>query len=162
MKISGHLAAVTGLLCTIAAAHAMTIKTPQSFAQAQKDGAYLFMHGHFGTKVHAPLTPQESFSDFGKTEGPRMTCATCHADGRTPGHLPSGRTIPSLANAAAIFPRVTADGHLRTLPEEIRHCVRTGIEGRAPSFGGPAMVDLEVYLASIAQGTPLTPNGAPH
>ncbi|MDA8361760.1 MAG: hypothetical protein M0Z44_07185 [Gammaproteobacteria bacterium] len=158
-RTTTRLAVATGLLCAIATAHALTIKTPTSFAQAAKDGGYLFMHGHFGTKVHAPLTTAQSFSDFGKTQGPRMTCATCHADGRTPGHLPSGRTIPSLAQAAALFPRVTANGTLRTLPAEIRHCVRSGIQGRVPSFGGPVMVDLEAYLASIARGTPLAPNG---
>ncbi len=162
MKITRRLVAATGLLCILGTAPALALKAPAPYAQAEKEGAYLFFHGHFGTRVHAPLTTAESFSAFGKTEGPRMSCATCHADGRTPGHLPNGQTIPSLANAAAIFPRVTGNGDLRTLPQEIRHCVRTGIHGQAPGYGGPALVDLEVYLATLARGKPLAPNGKPH
>ena len=158
MKLHARLAAIASLVSVLGAAHAMTVKMPRSFAQARKDGAYLFMHDHFGSQVRAPLSTAESFANFGKTEGPRMTCSTCHADGVAPGHLPNGSTVPSLKTAAAYFPRVVADGHLRTLAQEIRHCVRTGIKGRAPSIGGPAVVDLEAYLTSLAKGTPLAPN----
>ena len=46
------------------------------------------------------LYSHETFGGNGKT------CETCHVNGGVgPGKLPDGRSIPSLENAAAIFPR---------------------------------------------------------
>ena len=92
---------------------------------------------------------------------PRARSRTWAVRGRTRGQLPDGRHIPSLRNAAAVFPRYSAKSHrIVTLEDQIRHCVKDGIKGRAPAFHGATMVDLVSYLKSLATGRRMAIGGA--
>ena len=53
-------------------------------------------------------------------------CNTCHKGGGTiAGKLPNGKRIPSLSNAAAIFPRYDAKHHrVKTLLDQVQFCAR--------------------------------------
>lgn len=134
--------------------------------QAVHAGARLFQEAHFGGHLQAPLNADAAFagalSDHTPTPNTGITCATCHLHGgRTPGRLPDGRQIPSLRNAAAIFPRV-AHGRVVTLSHQIRHCVRQGLGGTAPAYGSTALLDLTAYLGALAHGQRIAIGARPH
>ena len=134
--------------------------------QAVHAGARLFQGAHFGGHLQVPLNAKAAFagalSDHVPTQNTGITCATCHLHGgRTSGRLPDGRQIPSLRNAAAIFPRV-AHGRVVTLSHQIRHCVRQGLGGTAPAYGGTALVDLTAYLGALAHGQRIAIGTRPH
>lgn len=134
--------------------------------QAVHAGARLFQEAHFGGHLQVPLNAHAAFasalSDHASTQNTGITCATCHLHGgRTAGRLPDGRQIPSLRNAAAIFPRF-AHGRVVTLSHQIRHCVRQGLGGTAPAYGGRALVDLVAYLGALAHGQRIAIGAPPH
>jgi len=96
---------------------------------------------------------------FGAASG--RVCNTCHlAGGTQPGKLPNGKAIPSLSNAAAIFPRVREQDHaLITLPDQIRSCVAGAIQGQPPEYGSETLNALVSYVTSLAQGRPIDMGG---
>ena len=95
--------------------------------------------------------------------GNGMTCQSCHVDGGVaPGKLPNGTAIPSLANAAAIFPRFNPRANkVVTLDDQVRNCIARALQGQPPAYGSEQLTQLVSYLASLAQGKPLDMNGKP-
>ena len=105
-----------------------------SIQQAVQQGSEIFANDHFGGAA---------------------TCETCHVNGgRTAGKLPNGKEIPSLAGAAAAFPRfVSKRQSVVTLSQQIARCIAGGVQGTAPAFGSPEMVNLETYITSLSKGS---------
>ncbi len=137
---------------------------PANLQKAVAAGARIFKDDSFGGHVSPVEDAARAFASMGgpKAGAPRyVTCATCHINGGlTRGRLANGKRIPSLRNAAAIFPRYNAKTHrMVTLEAQIRHCVRSGIKGRPPAYGGQTMADLMSYLGSIAEGQRITIGG---
>jgi thiosulfate dehydrogenase len=104
-----------------------------SIQQAVQKGAEIFSHEKFG--------------------GVR-TCETCHVNGgRTAGTLPNGAAVPSLAGAAAAFPKYSSRlQSVITLSRQLARCVTGGVQGKPPAFGSSEMVDLETYVTSLSKG----------
>jgi thiosulfate dehydrogenase len=102
------------------------------------------------------LFHHETFNGSGRV------CNTCHLEGGTrAGLLPNGEAIPSLRNAATIFPRVRERDHaLITLPDQIRGCVAGGLQGKPPEYGSEALNALASYVTSLSQGQPIDMGGA--
>lgn len=126
------------------AASAFAADTPdKALAQVVAKGADLYAHATFG--------------------GNGRTCESCHVGGgKVAGQLPNGRAIPSLANAAAIFPRFSRGaGQVVTLEGQIRQCIKGGLGGTAPQGGSPDLVALSAYLGSIAHGQAVEIGGTP-
>ena len=118
------------LLFTFPAALAADMQT--QLQSAAKQGKDIFMHPSFG--------------------GNGKACNSCHHDGGTgPGALPDGTPLPSLSNAAAIFPRLNKKGKLITLQDQVHNCVAGAIEGTPPAYDSDKMRLLVVYLTSLSQ-----------
>ncbi len=99
----------------------------------------------------------ETFGGNGKV------CESCHlGGGKLPGKLPDGKAIPSLANAAAIFPRIRArDNRLVTLPDQVVSCIGGALQGKAPAYGSAELNALVSYVTSLAQGKQIDMGGKP-
>ena len=95
-------------------------------------------------------------------EGNGRTCETCHKDGgKAPGQL-GDRKLPSLLNAAAIYPRFSPDaGKVITLEGQLRSCIKGGLAGTPPELGSPDLVAITAYLGSIAKGQRVEIGSAP-
>lgn len=94
--------------------------------------------------------------------GNGRACQSCHlGGGLKPGRLPNGKELPSLANAAAVFPRINRHGQLVTIQDQIHNCVAGAIEGTPPAYDSQEMRSLVVYLTSLSQGKPIDMNGRP-
>ncbi len=115
-------------------------ETPLEMAVAT--GAHLFATATFG--------------------GNGRTCETCHKDGgKAPGQL-GDRELPSLLNAAAIYPRFSRGAdRVVTLEGQVQSCIKGGLAGTPPELGSPDLVAITAYLGSIAKGQPLEIGGAP-
>jgi thiosulfate dehydrogenase len=111
--------------------------------QAVAQGKYLFSHETFG--------------------GSGKVCESCHlGGGKEAGRLPNGKAIPSLTNAAAIFPRFQQrTGKVITLTDQIRSCATNALEGTPPDYGSDKLNALASYITSLAQGKPLDMGGTP-
>ncbi len=142
--------ALTVVCASLGMVPAHAASHPQTFAAAVKAGQHIFMTDTFGSRERA-------------NNGVSMTCDTCHINGgRTMGRLPNGKRFPSLMNAVAIFPRYNPRMHkVITIETQIRACVKNGLMGHAPAYGSQTMTDLVSYLASIARGQRVEPNGMP-
>ena len=92
-----------------------------------------------------------------------MNCQSCHVDGGTgPGKLPNGTAIPSLSNAAAIFPRFNPRANkVVTLEDQLRNCIAGALQGKPPAYGSEQLTQLVSYVTSLAQGKPLDMDGKP-
>ncbi len=112
-------------------------------AQAVAQGKQMYMHDTFG--------------------GNGRVCNTCHlGGGREPGRLPDGTRIPSLTNAAAIFPRISRrNGQLLTLPDQVAHCIGGALRGNPPDYGSAQLNALVAYVTSLAEGKPIDMGGKP-
>ena len=90
-------------------------------------------------------------------------CQTCHlSGGMAPGRLPDGKAIPSLANAAAVFPLFKPrQGKVVTLSDQIRNCVGGALEGNPPAYGSDELNALVVYVTSLSQGKAIDMGGKP-
>jgi thiosulfate dehydrogenase len=98
----------------------------------------------------------ETFSGRGET------CSSCHTGaGLGPTVLPGGRSKgPSLANAAAVFPRYKPrEQRVVTLEDQIRACVAGALGGTPPAYDSEHMRALVSYLTSLAQGKRLDMGG---
>jgi thiosulfate dehydrogenase len=93
--------------------------------------------------------------------GGGRVCNSCHLGGGTQaGQLPNGEAIPSLTNAAAIFPRVREQDHaLITLADQVRTCVAGAIKGKAPEYGSEELNALVSYVTSLSQGKAIDMGG---
>ena len=103
------------------------------------------------------LFVHETFGGNGKN------CQSCHVDGGVgPGKLPNGTAIPSLSNAAAIFPRFNPKANkVITLEDQVRSCIAGGLQGKPPAYGSEQLTQLVSYVSSLAQGKPLDMGGKP-
>ena len=117
--------------------------TEPQLEKAIQDGQALFAHETFG--------------------GNGMTCQTCHVDGGVgPSKLPNGAAIPSLSNAAAIFPRFNPRANkVVTLEDQLRSCIAGALQGKPPAYGSEQLTQLVSYVTSLAQGKPLDMDGKP-
>jgi len=115
----------------------------QPLDQAVEAGKQLFMNDDFN--------------------GNGRTCNSCHlAGGTTAGKLPDGSAMPSLNNAAAIFPRYNMrQARVLTLADQVHNCVSGALQGTPPAHDSVEMVDLISYLSSLSQGKPLHMGGKP-
>jgi thiosulfate dehydrogenase len=111
--------------------------------QSIRDGKQLYAHETFG--------------------GNGRTCETCHVNGGIgPGKTPDGKAIPSLANAAAIFPRFNAKANkVFTLQDQVRGCVNGALQGKPPAYDSDALTGLVSYVTSLSQGKPIEMGGKP-
>lgn len=132
------LGCLTALLC--APAHAAG--PPAQLQPAVDQGKEIFMHPSFG--------------------GNGKACTSCHHNGGI-GHgaLPDGTRLPSLSNAAAIFPRFNRKGKLVTIQDQIHNCVAGAIQGTPPAYDSDKMRFLVVYLTSLSQGKTIEMGGKP-
>lgn len=141
MKFKGWLKAGMGLGLLLGMGSGWAAE--QGLDQALQQGKRLFTHETFG--------------------GNGAVCESCHLNGGVgPGRRPDGQAIPSLTNAAAVFPRYKAKaGKVFTLQDQIRGCVGMALEGTAPAYGSEQLNDLTVYLTSLAQGKAIDMGGEP-
>lgn len=114
-----------------------------ALTQTVDKGASLFAHETFG--------------------GNGNTCETCHVGGgKVPGMAPNGKTLPSLLNAAAIYPRFSRGAdRVITLEGQVDQCIRGGLGGTPPAAGSADLVAIVAYLGSIAQGQAVGIGGVP-
>lgn len=103
------------------------------------------------------LFVHETFGGNGKN------CQSCHVDGgEAPGKLPNGTTIPSLSNAAVIFPRFSPKSNkVITFEGQLRNCIAGGLQGKPPAYGSEQLTQLVSYVSSLAQGRSLDMGGKP-
>lgn len=110
----------------------------------------------------AILQGKNSFSHntFG---GNGKVCESCHiAGGKELGKLPNGKSIPSLVNAAAIFPRFRQkDDRVITLTDQVRSCVAMALQGTPPEYGSEELNSFVSYITSLAQGRAIDMGGIP-
>ncbi|MCI4679580.1 c-type cytochrome [Rhodoblastus acidophilus] len=123
-----------------AASSAGAAETPLDSAVAT--GAHLFATATFGGNGH--------------------TCESCHQNGgKGPGQI-GDRQLPSLVNAAAIYPRFSRGaGKVVTLEGQVQSCIKNGLRGTPPELGSPELVAITAYLGSIAKGQKIDIGGAP-
>lgn len=96
-------------------------------------------------------------------EGNGRVCVSCHlAGGTSLGKLPDGKAIPSLANAATLFPRFRErDNKVITLEDQVVSCVAGGLQGKPPAYGSEQLNSIVSYLTSLSQGKPIDMGGKP-
>lgn len=96
-------------------------------------------------------------------DGNGHVCESCHlAGGASPGKLPNGKAIPSLANAAAIFPRFRAkDNKVIVLADQVRSCIAGGLGGNPPAYGSEQLNSIISYITSLSEGKPIEMGGQP-
>jgi thiosulfate dehydrogenase len=99
----------------------------------------------------------------GTFDGNGRTCETCHTSGGTvPGKMPGAITIPSLNNAAAIYPRFNPRANkVITLEDQIRNCIVGALHGKPPDYGSIRMNALVSYITSLSRGKPMDMGGKP-
>jgi thiosulfate dehydrogenase len=135
-------AAALGLVTSFMTCSAQAAELSTQLQSAANKGLEIFMHPSFG--------------------GNGKACNSCHRNGGVgPGALPDGTRLPSLSNAAAIFPRFNRKGKLVTLEDQVRNCVAGAIEGTPPAYDSDKMRFLVVYLTSLAQGKTIDMGGKP-
>lgn len=136
MLVLGIGLAIAGLgLCNAAAGAQLD--------DAVQEGKDIFSHGTFG--------------------GNGKVCESCHlAGGAGPGRLPNGNALPSLANAATIFPRFNPKANkVITLEDQVRSCVAVALQGTPPEYGGEQLNALVSYVTSLSQGKTIDMGGRP-
>ncbi|MDE2344256.1 MAG: cytochrome C [Betaproteobacteria bacterium] len=134
--------AATGLIALAAPAGATPVSDPQ-LAKVVAHGKALFTQAKF--------------------KGNGRVCESCHlGGGLEPGRRPDGQPIPSLANAAAVFPRYKARaGRVFTLADQVRGCIGGALEGQVPDEDSGEVTALVVYLTSLSQGKAIDMGGKP-
>jgi thiosulfate dehydrogenase len=135
-------ASALGCLTSLMICSAQAAELSTQLQSAVNQGKEIFMHPSFG--------------------GNGKACNSCHRNGGVgPGALPDGTRLPSLTNAAAIFPHFNRKGKLVTLEDQVRNCVAGAIEGTPPAYDSDNMRLLVVYLTSLAQGKAINMGGKP-
>ncbi len=139
----GLVAACAGAGIALCAPTALAGPAEVTLQQAITVGANNFQHNRFG--------------------GNGRVCETCHlGGGKQPGRRPDGVAMPSLSNAAAVFPRLSRDGqNIVTLPDQVRNCIGGMLEGRVPEYGSDELNALVLYVTSLSQGKAIDLGGQP-
>jgi thiosulfate dehydrogenase len=140
-RVNTYLSIATVLCLAVAMLPAHASADP--LADSVQHGKQLFTSAHFN--------------------GNGRTCNTCHrGEGRTAGMLPNGKTIPSLSNAAAIFPRYNKNaGKVITLQQQVHRCIMGALQGTPPAYDSQEMTDLVSYLTSLSEGKSIAMGTAP-
>ncbi|EQD36612.1 Cytochrome c-like protein, partial [mine drainage metagenome] len=116
-------------------------KGPDPLPAAIESGSHLFTTDTFGGKG---MTCQSCHSGGGKIPGQvdiggkmsQMAAQSRPVHQATFAGLANGSKIPSLSNAAAIFPRFSPKfGKVITLEDQIRGCIAGGLGGKPPAYG---------------------------
>ncbi|HKB59045.1 MAG TPA: c-type cytochrome [Gallionellaceae bacterium] len=143
VSIRKRVAAVFGGVALFALAPQFALAMDAQLEKAVAHGKDMFYHDTFG--------------------GNGKTCESCHSGGgKQPGKLPNGKAIPSLENAAAIFPHVRARDHkLVTLPDQVHSCVAGALKGTPPDYGSEDLNALVAYITSLANGKKIDMGGKP-
>jgi thiosulfate dehydrogenase len=117
-----------------------------------------------GPEIHQAIVLGKSLYMHETFGGNGRTCNTCHTHGGVgQGALPNGKAIPSLENAAAIFPRYNKRmNKIITLEDQIHSCINGGLQGNPPEYGSEKLLELVSYVTSLSQGKPLDMDGQPH
>ena len=104
-----------------------------------------------GKKIFA----HETFGGNGRV------CQSCHlGGGMKPGQLPNGKPIPSLGNAATLFPHFRKkDDKVITLSGQIRACIAGGLQATPPAYGSEQLNSLVSYVTSLSQGKKINMGG---
>lgn len=145
--VTRRMRALTAVLTLASALFAMGIRAANAvephLEKAIEGGKALFFKETFG--------------------GNGQTCLSCHdAGGVGAGKLPNGNALPSLGNAATIFPRFNPRANkVVTLEDQVRTCVAGALQGKPPAYGSEQMTQLVTYLTSLAQGKPVDMGGKP-
>ena len=134
---------IMGLVMVVASASADAAADGDSLQQVVERGKALFMTATF--------------------DGNGRHCNTCHKGGGTEmSELPDGKKFASLSNAASIFPRYDKENHrVKTLQDQVQHCVRNALEGKPPAYDSAEMTELVSYVTSLSQGKPVDMDGMP-
>lgn len=127
------------------------------YASSSQEAAAAEPHLEKAIQDGKSLFFNETFAGNGKN------CVSCHVNGGVgPGKLPNGEAIPSLSNAATIFPRFNSkENKVITLSDQVRRCIAGGIEGKPPAYGSEQLIQLVTYVTSLSQGKPLDMGGKP-
>ncbi len=122
---------------------AIPVASAGPLEQSIQHGKQLFTTAHFG--------------------GNGRTCNSCHrGEGKAEGQLPNGKSIPSLSNAATIFPRYSRGANkVITLPQQVHRCIMNALQGMPPAYDSAAITDLVSYVTSLSQGKRIDMGGAP-
>jgi len=142
--ISDRVLTISGVGAIVLLLGAMPSRAADSqLQQAIARGSDLFLHNTFG--------------------GRGRVCESCHLGGGTrQGQLPDGTPIPSLSNAAAIFPRISEDDRrLITLTDQVRTCIGGALNGNPPAYGSEELNSLVAYVTSLSQGKAIDMGGQP-
>ena len=143
LQITTCIRLLAGVLVLGLCAPNVWAKAPDPLQAAVQRGAHLFATDTSG--------------------GHGMTCQSCHSGGgKIAGQVAGGGKIPSLANAAAIFPRYSPRaGKVITLEDQIRGCIAGGLGGKPPAYGSRTLTDLASYLTFLSNGRPIDMGGKP-
>lgn len=143
LSARNRLFALWGGAALLALAPQFAFAMDPQLEQAVDKGKSMFAHETFG--------------------GNGKVCESCHLGGGTqPGKLPNGKAIPSLSNAAAIFPHIRArDNKLVTLPDQVETCIAGGLQGTPPAYGSEELNALVSYVTSLSQGKKIDMGGKP-
>lgn len=143
VPIRNRIVAVLGGVALFALAPQFALAMDAQLAKAVAHGKDLFYHEKFG--------------------GKGRVCNSCHSDGgMRPGKLPNGKAIPSLGNAATIFPHIRHRDHkLVTLPDQVHSCIAGGLKGKPPAYGSEDLNALVAYVTSLANGKKINMGGKP-
>jgi thiosulfate dehydrogenase len=147
-----HALRRTHVLAGIATAMLLGFHSTSIADQVQLESGPLSDAVHQGEK----LFKSETFGGNGKT------CNACHPDGgRSGSAFPDGKKIPSLNNAAAIFPRHHArTDRIFTMSDQVRHCI-SEMKGKPPEYGSPALNALVTYVSTLSEGQTIDMGGRP-
>lgn len=134
---------LAGLALAVLIAPGVASAADMQIENAVKQGKALFLHSTF--------------------DGNGKVCESCHLEAGTgPGKLPNGKAIPSLTNAAAIFPRFNAKNNkVILLEDQVRNCVAGALQGKPPAYGSAQLTSLVSYITSLSQGKPMDMGGKP-
>lgn len=143
VSMRNRVVAVFGGVALFALAPQFALAMDAGLEKAVAQGKHLFYKETFGGKGHV--------------------CETCHSDGgMKPGKLPNGKMIPSLANAATIFPHIRGRDHkLVTLSDQVHSCIAGGLKGKPPEYGSEDLNALVAYVTSLANGKKIDMGGKP-
>lgn len=80
-----------------------------------------------------------------------LSCDSCHEDGGRFPHQIGNRWLPSLIHAKSEFPRVTQDGHIVSLEQQINDCIVHALDGRPRPANSQTLNLLDLYVRHLSR-----------